>query len=131
MLRAVLDTSVLIRFWRRKVSRRKLADISPREVQAWAGELTARYGNIILTPVAIEFVAGATSAAELKLFLEFLSAFEAIDERRILSQDWAEAQRRAQRVPRNKKPRQLGDCLIAAIAHRLKMDVITHDEDFP
>jgi hypothetical protein len=34
-------------------------------------------------------------------------------------------------VPRNGKPRQLGDCLIRAIAARLKYDVQTVDGSFP
>jgi predicted nucleic acid-binding protein len=49
----------------------------------------------------------------------------------ILPEDWQEAIRIASRVPRSPAPRQLGDCLIRAIAHRLKYEVFTSDMNFP
>ena len=49
----------------------------------------------------------------------------------VTTADWQEAIRIARRVPRNRKPRQLGDCLIRAIANRLRYKVETLDADFP
>jgi hypothetical protein len=87
----------------------------------------ARTGSIV-TPAYIEFVAGTTSAHELRLARAYLAEFEIVDKGRILDQDWIEARRYAERVPRNGKPRQLGDCVIKAIAKRLNYDVDTFDE---
>lgn len=48
-----------------------------------------------------------------------------------LQEDWKKARQIAERVPRNGKPRQLGDCLIRAIAARLKYyDMQTADDSF-
>ncbi len=76
-------------------------------------------------------VAGATNRQELRLTQAFLEEFRCIDSGRIPQQDWTEAVRLAQRVPRDGSPRQLGDCLIQAISKRLRHQVATHDARFP
>ncbi len=103
-----------------------------KDVADWAGELIEMHDTKkIVTPVEIEFLAGATSAQELRLFRHFLAAFTIVDDERIPPADWQEVRRLAQRVRRDGKPRQLGDCLIRAIARRLNFDVITYDSGFP
>jgi predicted nucleic acid-binding protein len=98
----------------------------------WAKEIITRYDtNAIVTPVYIEVIAGVQNQRELQLTREFLDCFQCVDMRRILPQDWNEVIRLAQRIPRNGKPRQLGDCLIRAIANRLRYEVETSDERFP
>lgn len=87
--------------------------------------------DAIVTPIRIEFVAGTRTAHELRLARAYLANFRAIDGGRILAEDWIEAHRIAERVPRDGKPRQLGDCLIAAIAKRLRYDVEAKDRAFP
>ena len=80
----------------------------------------------------IEFLAGARTSEELKLFKAYLESFEVRDEGDIPRQDWEEAKRLAQWVGRNRRRnRKLGDCLIEAIAKRLNADIISHDRDFP
>jgi predicted nucleic acid-binding protein len=131
MRRRVLDTSVLIRHWhdsRKKARDRPTAAL----VRAWARELIELYEtDAIVTPVFIEMIAGVTDRHELGPTRAFLEEFRRIDEGRILAPDWQEALRMAQRVPRDRRPRQLGDCLIRAIADRLKHEVVTYDKGFP
>lgn len=132
MPRKVLDTSVLVRYWRRHMGNLRLADVTTKDSEAWGNELARLYdGSAIVTPVFVEFVAGATTARELKLAQAYLRPFELLDKRAISAADWSEAERISQRVPRDGKPRHLGDCLIRAIANRLRADVITHDSAFP
>ncbi len=85
----------------------------------------------MVTPVYIEVMAGATNREDLALFRAFLEPFSLLDNMEISRQDWEQTQRFAERIPRNGKPRQLGDCLIAAIAKRLKCEVISKDTGFP
>lgn len=131
MKRAILDTDVLIAHWHRCIAG------SPRgksiaQAEDWARNLVRLYDtDAIVTPVRIEFVAGTRTAHELRLARAYLAKLRAIDGGRILAEDWTEAQRIAERVPRDGKPRQLGDCLIAAIAKRLRYDVETKDRAFP
>lgn len=128
----LVDTSILVRFWRQQASGLRLSQITRQGVEEWARRLSSVYrSDAIVTPVYVEFVAGAADSHELKLARDFLSQFEIIDQGRIPPQDWVETRRLAERVPRNRSPRQLGDCLIKAIAKRLKHDVLSHDENFP
>lgn len=130
-LRTILDTSVLINHWRRRKGK-TLADKTAQEVLAWAAELIAvRKTDCIVTPVVIEMLAGTTESHELRLTRVFLSAFLVIDGGRLLPQDWKVALAIAERIPRNGKRRQLGDCLIRAIARRLRYSVSSTDQDFP
>lgn len=85
----------------------------------------------IVTPVYIEMVAGVTSSDELKLARAYLDPFEIVDQGQISKEDWNEAKKMAQRVAPKGGKRQLGDCLIRAIAKRLNCDVLTLDGGFP
>jgi predicted nucleic acid-binding protein len=127
----ILDTSLLIAHWHRCRSRAG-KDVKPQQAVAWAEELIELWeSNAIVTPIHVEMVAGVKSQAELHLTQAYLSRFECVDEGRILPQDWKLAIDLAQRVPRDRKPRQLGDCLIRAIARRLHYEVKTLDQGFP
>ena len=131
MARSVLDTNVLIYQWNRR-SRGAAQPRSKTAVFDWARELVRMHDtDAILTPVKIEFACGVRSRNELKLAENYLSVFCIADKGKILPEDWKEAERLARRVPSNRKPRQLGDCLVRAIARRLRLDVITYDATFP
>ena len=129
MAKRIFDTSYLIRHWK------TFPDPTKRTVEnmrSWAEKFVALYGSRrIVTPVFIEMVAGANSSDELKLTYAYLDPFEIVDEGKIPKEDWDEAKRIAQRVPPNGRNRHLGDCLIRAIANRLKCDVLTLDGTFP
>jgi predicted nucleic acid-binding protein len=130
-IRAILDSSILIDHWCRchAAARRP---IRVQDVRKWAADLiTLRRTAAIVTPVYVEMIAGVSSREELKLTRAFLAEFECIDEGRIPEEDWDETIRVAQRVPRDGRPRQLGDCLIRAIANRLRYQVFTQDSGFP
>ena len=79
----------------------------------------------ILSPIRIEFLCGVRDSDELKLYCAYLEQFEVLDERRIPSRDWSEAERLAQWVKEGGRARKLGDCLIQAIAKRLHAEVTT------
>jgi predicted nucleic acid-binding protein len=131
MPKDVFDTSVLIRRWERRGGHTS-SGTTERHVKQWARELIQAYrADLILTPVYVEFVAGVTSARELALARAFLAEFTVADDQKITPADWRNAVRIAQRVPRDGQRRQLGDCLIAAIADRLGLNVITLDLRFP
>jgi predicted nucleic acid-binding protein len=127
----ILDTSMLIHYWR--TCRRKVrGEVTPPVVRALAQELIERYNtDAIVTPVYVEMLAGVTDRQTLRLTQAFLGEFRCIDGGHISAADWEETIRLAQRVPRDAKPRQLGDCLIRAVANRLRHRVITHDASFP
>lgn len=129
MARRLLDTSVMITFWRRISGAANANNRS--QATAWARDLIGLHQtNAIVTPVVIEFLAGVTSSSELEMARTFLREFQIADGGRILGADWTEARRLAERIPRDGKPRQLGDCLILAIANRLKYEVLTFDLRF-
>ncbi len=131
MTKYVLDTSVLLRWWNQRRSRHR-GPVTADHAGAWGRELAAmRRTTAIVTPVFLEVVGGTTSAAELRLMRAFLEPFECVDEQRIIVRDWEEARRLAQRVRRDRRPRQLGDCLIRALANRLHYEVRTDDTAFP
>jgi predicted nucleic acid-binding protein len=130
MRRRLLDSSVLIRHWRSRQKRRRAQDLE--DADDWAKELIPlRRTDAIATPVHIEFVCGITDRKEMELARRYLSHFTVIDGGRILPDDWKSAAESAMRVPRDHRPRQLGDCLIRAIADRMNYDVDTHDLHFP
>lgn len=131
MPREVFDTSTLIQHWR-DCGGRSPDDHSVQEAAGWARKLIVLHGaDAVVTPVLIEFAAGVTSRREAELTRAFLDEFRVVDAGRIPPEDWIEARRLAQRVPKDGKPRQLGDCLIAAIAKRLRFEVIRLDKGFP
>ena len=130
MRRRILDTCVLIGHWRRKQSR--LRPTSQADVAAWADELVQLYDtNAIVTPVRLEFLAGTRSRDELVLAEAYLGQFHVIDNGDVVKDDWLAAERIARRAPRDGKARDLGDCLIRAIAERLRYEVRTSDTAFP
>jgi predicted nucleic acid-binding protein len=95
----------------------------------WAANLIETYStNVIVTPVYVEFVAGTRSAAELVIARAYLAELRVLDKGSILER---EARRLAERVPRDGKPRQMGDCLIKAIANRFRYEVFSNDQGFP
>ncbi len=131
-MRHVLDTSILISHWRRCRSARPLAQINETEAESWALRLIEiERSDAIVTPVLIEFLRGIGDKREMILARAFLKPFKAIDDRRTLKRDWQEALRLAERVPANRRPRDLGDCLIKAIAQRLNYEVRSLDTGMP
>lgn len=128
MPRRILDTSVLIQFWRRKGR----LPVSENEAEGWASELCdLEDTQWIVTPVSLEFLAGVRSSRELLLARAFIHGFDWIDEGDISRDVWEDAERLASRVPRDGKPRHLGDCPVRAIANSLRCDVVTRDIAFP
>jgi predicted nucleic acid-binding protein len=131
MPQRVFDTSVLIAQWRRHCHA-PIDQYVAEDVVQWAAKLQQIHrASHVLTPVEIEFVAGVTNRVELRLARVFVDQFKNADEGKVLSEDWVGARKMAERIPRSGRPRQLGDCLIAAIAKRLKLEVITFDGGFP
>lgn len=129
--RSILDTSVLIHWWHERRRGRFVGNLRESDVVGWAARLAIRYDtDAIVTPVYIEMIGGTIDRREFRLTRAFLGWFRCIDERRILPIDWEDAVRLAQRIPRQPRPRDLGDCLIRAIANRLKYDVLTFDSGF-
>ncbi|MGC8640551.1 MAG: hypothetical protein ACP5XB_11815 [Isosphaeraceae bacterium] len=100
-----------------------------------------------MSAVEIEVLAGVRDSHELELTEVFLGEFEVIDHGNIPRQDWLRAKQIAKRVikydrdvPRRHRQRkrqlnsktearQLGDCLIAAIANRLHYEPIPITDD--
>jgi|SRR5271157_427892 len=127
---------------------KKLRSDSRRaDVEQLACKLIEIYDTkAIVSPVEIEVLAGVRDPHEFELTEVFLEQFEIIDQRHIPPQDWEQARRIAKRVLRydrdvsgrhrkrrrqaNPKTelRQLGDCLITAIANRLHYEPITDDK---
>jgi len=129
MRRRILDTSVLIGHWRQQRTKCAWHEITPEITASWARQLiTLLDTRAIVSPVLIEFLAGTQSTQELHLARAYLDEFEVIDQQVTPPSDWMEAQRLAQRIKSDGKPRQLGDCVIRAIARRLHYDVFSHDK---
>ena len=130
MARRVLDTSVLVHHWRRHPV--PVRDRSEDQTRQWARDLLALHkAEGIVTPVEIEFLAGTASPQELQHARAYLAEMPLIDHGSVVDADWREARRLAQRVPADGRRRQLGDCLIRAIARRINCEVISFDESFP
>jgi predicted nucleic acid-binding protein len=123
----ILDTNVLINHFRRLDKKQRTAP----NLKAHAQTLIEFWGtNFIVSPVLIEFLAGARTSEELKLFKAYLEPFDVLDKGDIPRQDWDEAKRLAQWIRKTDRRRKLGDCLIIAITKRLGVDPITSDPDF-
>jgi predicted nucleic acid-binding protein len=130
--RFVLDTSVLVRHWRGSRTGKTSAQIKEIEADEWARALIEiEETNAIVTPVRIEYLCGVRDQWELGLARAYLKPFQSIDKGKTLVADWREAQRLAERVPKNRRPRDFGDCLIKAIALRLNYQVRTFDTGMP
>lgn len=131
MARKIFDTSALIQHWHDSGGRSP-AGKTAADAAGWAQRLIAVHDtDAIVTPVFVEFIAGVTNSVELELTRSFLKEFRVLDGGRITIDDWEETRRLAQRIPMSGKPRQLGDCLIAAIGKRLHYEVIRFDKGFP
>ena len=129
MAKSIFDTSYLIGHWHAwpKTTKRTVENM-----RSWSERLVAQYRTRrIVTPVYIEMVAGVTSSDELRLTQAYLAAFEIIDQGNIPKGDWDEAKIMAQRVAPEGGKRQLGDCLVRAMAKRLNCEVWTADRRFP
>lgn len=127
-MRRILDTSVLISYWNSKGGRPADAAVA----QAWATDVQRIHrSDAILSPVYLEFICGTQSSEELKLATAFLERFEVKDAWQIRREDLRKARQIAARVPRKRNRRQLGDCLIRALANRLRCEVVTSDQGFP
>jgi predicted nucleic acid-binding protein len=131
MKRQILDTSVLIYHWRR-MSAGSLKVSTAQHARRWARNLIRiEETDAIVSPVALELTCGARDAHELRLTLAFLKEFRVADGGKVVPEDWEEARGLALRIPRDGRPRQLGDCLIRAIANRLRLRVKTFDTGMP
>ena len=125
MATRILDTEVLISHYKRMTKSRTAESVKAHARHLIAVENT----KWILSPIRIEFLCGAMSSDEFKLYSAYLEPFEVLDKQYISSQDWSEAERRAQWAKKTGRPRKLGDCLIQAIAKRLHAEVATRDPD--
>jgi predicted nucleic acid-binding protein len=129
--RLILDTSELLRWWNERRSDFG-GPLAPSLAENWARELIEMHDtNAIVTPVYLEVMAGTRSKKDHELMRAYLRPFACVDEKKFLARDWQEALRLAQRVPRDQRPRDLGDCLIRALANRLHYNVFTLDKGFP
>ena len=130
MRRSILDTNWLCKLWQDR-AQRPLSHWSREDSRRWAKELIEIRGtNAIVTPVALEFLTGVRPG-EADLAQTYLDEFDILDGGKIPREDWERAKKYAQRIPRDGKPRDLGDCLIKAIADRFGRDVDTRDKRFP
>jgi predicted nucleic acid-binding protein len=128
----VLDTNILISYWKRVTGNNRLSAVTTEQAREWGHSLVKELdSDLILTPVCIEFLCGFGSAHEVKLGRAYLPAFDIADEGSISERDWQQARRLAERVPRDGLRRQLGDCLIRAICDRLRLEVLTGERRFP
>ncbi len=144
MPKRVLDTNILIGHFKRQGP---IGGKGPSDAEEWARGLIDNKGtDAIVSPVVIEVLVGVRDAHDLALTEAFLGMFRVIDEGKVLAADWKEAARIAKRVvsydrevPRRlrkrdrqqrpkTKARDFGDCLITAIARRLKHEVDSGDE---
>jgi predicted nucleic acid-binding protein len=122
----ILDTEMLISHYNRMTKSKSLDAVKAHARQL----IKLQETNWILSPIRIEFLCGARDSNEFKLYSAYLEPFEVLDKQNIPSQDWSEAERRAQWVKESGRRRKLGDCLIQAIAQRLHAEVVTRDQDF-
>src|SRR4051812_5956750 len=130
MKKLVLDSSVLIKHWNQCCSRaRSMNALTDADVRKWAKALIGIHDtDAIVTPVVIELLAGTRTSKELHLTRAYLSQFRCVDEQDVTHEDWERAAELAQRIRRDGRRRQLGDCLIRAIAGRLRFEVWTYDQ---
>ncbi len=130
---SILDTNLLIGQWKRS-RRLPLVGYTPSDARAWADELSKFYKtNLIVTPVYLEFVGGAIDRHEMTLTRAFLGRFEIADRGEIRPEDLMRARMLAERIPSGPRPTRRGavDCLIRAIAVRLRCAVLTGDRGMP
>ena len=127
----VSDTNKLINQWKRR-REAPHEDYTPADAEAWASELIQLHKtNWIVTPVYLEFIGGVGHRKEMELARAFLGAFSILDGGDIRPDDWTKARQLAERIPPDSKPRGAVDCLIRAIAIRLRCEVLTDDGGMP
>ncbi len=123
----IIDTNRLIRQFRR------LAPYASKTIQDAIRSaehlISLLETDAILSPIEIEMIAGVVDRHEMTLTEAFLGRFRIVEERKILPRDWEEARRIAKHVGPDSARRQLGDCLISAIADRLHYEVLTSDRN--
>jgi predicted nucleic acid-binding protein len=131
--RRVLDTNILIGHWHRHFRDRGRNPIRPVDAVKCAKKLIDLQGSdLILTPIAVEYICGSKNKAEAALADHYLAEFHVFDEGDIQKDDWINAKRYAAWVPRDGSQRQMGDSLIRAICDRLKVESLnTLDKRFP
>ena len=144
MPKRIHDTNILIDHFKRL---NPLSDKGPADAEAWARILIKDKGtDAIVSPIAVEVLAGVRDSHELTLTEAYLAVFNLIDGGVTRVDHWEEAKRIAKRVlkydreiprakrqrPRQDKPktgsRDLGDCLITAIANQNGYEVLTNDK---
>ena len=126
MPKPVLDTNILIAHFQKF---RPFDGKSPLDAEEWAKVLIAdKETNAIVSPVEVEFLCGVLNQTETVLREGYLRAFRLIDDRKTLPADWEEARRVAKHPGFHAGPRDLGDCVIAAISERLHCAVISDDK---
>src|SRR3954451_8619131 len=131
MKKLVLDSEVLIRQLRGRYTRPRRRH-SPKDATGWAEELIKTHAaDAIVTPVYIEVPAGTRDRHDLWITRAFLGRFRCIDRGDVPASDWHAAVGMAGRIPADGKARDLGDCLIRAIANRFDYDVQTGNRNFP
>ncbi|WP_145281385.1 PIN domain-containing protein [Pirellulimonas nuda] len=132
----ILDTSVLIQFW---ATKRPSPGYCPTQKEAaeWAADLIQTHGTrSLVTPVCIEMLAGCTNSDSLLATRAFLAAFEVVDDGSLSKETVVLATSIAERIPhggrrQDVRKRDLGDCLIRALADRHSRDVLTLDRGMP
>lgn len=101
MRKSILDTSVLIHYWRTHIKEQGLERATPADAEQWAQDLARLHrANAIATPVVIELLAGTKNSHELTLARAFLAQFHVADAGDVRAADWGESRRLAERVPR-------------------------------
>jgi predicted nucleic acid-binding protein len=125
MARQTYDTNILITHFHRH---RPLDGKNEKDAEGWARVLIEdNDSKLILSPVEVEFLCGVVDEHEMRLREAFLRPFEVVDQRRTLPEDWKEARRLAKHPGYQPRSRDLGDCLLLAIAGRLNLQIIADD----
>jgi len=94
----VLGTNKLLIIWRGGDLSQRLKRGPRRPIHAAQLWLKRNPDDGIVNPVRLEMLAGTVSRDESKLTDEFLALFPCFDERRVLQEDWDEAERLAKSV---------------------------------
>lgn len=125
MARLCLDTQILILDFNRH---KPLTGKSEKDAQEWARSLIDQYqAPWSVSPVEVEFLCGISNEHERRLREAYFAQFQIADGHSTTPVDWQEARRIAKHAGHEPKPRDLGDCLILAIAKRLRLSIETRD----